>query len=276
MVVQSLSPAAVARANASGAPLDTASTAQLQKVADSGPYWINCQHLDGRFQLAANYTLEYNSVVLVNCRTLSTAGFITKHTGSKLVLNNTIENQGSVCVPLPTAMGLANSLPRQPGLPVPAGRPRGQQVTALAPASSNWCTAAAAGRPSSGTTALPPELLPTILANRSTSETCQQPAFLLGSTAWLETPTSINASRKDQQQTPQEPFTMLAVQSAILCPEPVSNECLRQNGTGGWVGAAFHDEDPIGVLQSCVLLLLLLLLAALQGPLGLCGIVCMP
>lgn len=244
-MVQSLSPAAVARANATGEPLDTASSAQLQKTADNGPYWINCQHLDGRFQLAANYTLEYNSVVLVNCRTLSTAGFITKHTGSKLVLNNTVENQGSVCVPLPTAMGLANSLPRQPGLPVPTGRPSGQQVTAFAPAGSDWCTAAAAGRPNPGTTALPPELLPNLLAQHGTSETCQQSAFLLGSTSWLETPTPINASRKDQQQPPQEPFTMLAVQSVILCPEPVSNECLRQNGTGG---CQWLPEDPSHVL----------------------------
>jgi hypothetical protein len=74
-------------------------------------------------------------------------------------------------------------------------------------------------------------LLPALLANCTNSATCQQSALLLGSTSWLETPTPINAS-KGTQQPAQEPFTMLATQSAILCPQPVSNECLRENGTG--------------------------------------------
>jgi hypothetical protein len=233
MTIISLSPTAVAAAAAAGAPLEPAAAGspQLATAASKGPFWINCAHLDGRFQLTANHTLEFNTVVLVDCRTLSTAGFILKRKGSTLILNNTIENQGSVCLPLPTAQGVANSLPRQPGLAVPAGRSSTQQITSLAAAGKKWCSAAAAGGISSTNPPLLSTLLPTVLGNHTNSATCQQSALLLGNTAWLETPTPINASRGVEQPA-QEAFTMLATQSALLCPNPVSNECLRQNGTG--------------------------------------------
>jgi len=234
LTITSCSPAATAAAAAAGAPLEPAAAAAINAAgsATSGPFWINCNHLNGRFILAKGLTLEFNSVVLVNCRTLSTAGFVTKRQGSTLILNNTAENQGSVCLPLPTAQGIANSLPRQPGLAVPPGQPSTQQVTALAASGSNWCAAGAAGGASTSTSPLSPTLLPFLLSNYSSSATCQQSALLLGSTAWLETPTPINASDKSQPPPPQEPFTMLATRSAVLCPKPVSVECLRQNGTG--------------------------------------------
>jgi hypothetical protein len=236
MTVISLSPTAVAAAAAAGAPLDSAAAGSppLVEAASKGPFWVNCAHLDGRFQLTANHTLEFNSVVLVDCRTLSTAGFITKRKGSTLIFNNTIENQGSVCLPLPTAQGVANSLPRQPGLAGPAGRSSTQQITSLVPAGTRWCSAAAAGGTSSAKPPLPSTLLPTVLGNFTDSATCQQSALLLGNTAWLEIPTPINAS-KGVEQPAQEAFKMLAAQSALLCPNPVSNECIRRNGTGGRV-----------------------------------------
>lgn len=239
LTITSFSPAATAAAAAAGAPLEPAATAAINAAgsATRGPFWIDCHHLNGRFILAKGLTLEFNGVVLVNCRTLSTAGFVTKRQGSTLILNNTVENQGSVCLPLPTAQGITNSLPRQPGLAVPPGQPSTQQVTALAASGSNWCAAGGASR---STPPISPTLLPSLLSNYSSSATCQQPALLLGSTAWLETPTPINASDKSQPQPPQEPFTMLATRSAILCPEPVSVECLRQNGTGGCSGVAVH------------------------------------
>lgn len=239
VTVMSLSLAALAAAAAAGAPLDAASSSssQVAAAAADGPFWINCAHMDGRFQLSAGRRIEYNSVVLVDCRTLSTAGFITKRRGSTLVLNNTVENQGSVCLPLPTAQGVTNGLPHQPGLPAPAGRSSSQQVTSFAGPGSNWCAATPASSAAGSNPPLAAALLPALLANRSNSATCQQSALLLGSTAWLETPTRFNASRGTQQSA-QEPFTMLAYQLAILCPQPVSNECVRENGTGAQARAS--------------------------------------
>lgn len=252
VTIMSLSPAALAAAAAAGAPVDPAAinTPQVTAALASGPFVINCNHLDGRFQLRANTTLEYNSVILVDCRTLSTAGFITKRKGSTLILNNTVENQGGVCLPLPTAQGIANSMPRQPGLAAPAGRPSAQQYTAYAPAGSDWCTSASTGGASINPP-MPRELMPTVLANNTDSALCQQPALLTANTAWLETPTPLNAT-KAVAQPEQEQFTMLATRSALLCPSPVSQECLRQNGTGEFC-CEIHQAPVLHSTQHCQL-----------------------
>jgi hypothetical protein len=263
VTVASLSPAAAAAAAAAGVALERELPAALASQAEArGPFFIDYSHLNGRFQLMPGHTLTWHSVVLTRCRTLSTAGFVTKHAGSRLILNNTVccvawwctrrqgatsstavitatgtppqvEDQGSVCLPLSAAQGVANSLPRKPTTLLPAP-PAGQlQATSLAPASAGWCSAAAR----SGRLPLPQSLLPTLLLGGAANHSvCLQPALLLGSTAWLEMPTPINASSSNasgqQPQEKPEEFTMLAVRSALLCPQPVSVECLRTSGTG--------------------------------------------
>jgi hypothetical protein len=238
VTIVSLSPEAIAAAAAAGAPLETsgaAAASQIAAAAANRPFWINCQHLDGRFQLHAGFSIEFRSLVLVNCRTLSTAGFITKRHGSTLILNNTAENQGSVCLPVQTAQSLTNTLDRKPGLAVPAGYPSNQQYTSLAGPGS-WCSSTAAA---TAKQSLAPQLLPDVLANRTDSITCQQSALLLGNTAWEENPTPINGSLQNTNPKP-ENFTMLATRSAILCPNPVSTDCLRQNGSGEADMVAVH------------------------------------
>lgn len=69
LTVASLSPAALAAAAAAGASLPPGgAAAQLASAARSSPFWIDCQHLDGRFQLQAGHTFEFRDVVLVGCR----------------------------------------------------------------------------------------------------------------------------------------------------------------------------------------------------------------
>jgi hypothetical protein len=72
--VQSYSPAAAAEAAAAGVPLEPAALATLQGAgaaagaASHGPFAIDCSWLDGRFELAPNRTLHFNSVLLRHCR----------------------------------------------------------------------------------------------------------------------------------------------------------------------------------------------------------------
>lgn len=244
LTIVSLSPEAIAAAAAAGAPLESsgaAAASQITTAAANSPFWINCQHLDGRFQLHAGFSIEFRSLVLVNCRTLSTAGFITKRHGSTLILNNTVENQGSICLPVQTAQSLTNTLDRQPGLAVPAGYTSSQQYTSLAGPGSWYSATAAANAKQS--------LAPQLLANRTDSITCQQSALLLGNTAWEENPTPINGSLQNTNPKP-ENFTMLATRSAILCPHPVSTDCLRQNGSGEAdraTGHALHMTEELAL-----------------------------
>jgi hypothetical protein len=240
----SLSPAAVEAVRASGMDVDGSIVAAAPAAAALNPFFLDCQNLNGRFELLPGRHLQYNSVVLSRCRcacmhsgtcmcarslhdgrcdadagvgacararpsgsghtpcrTLSTAGFITKRPGSALVFNNTVDDQGSVCVPLPLAQGFISSLPRQPGTPAmqaslaalqavyPAGGSATQQYTALAPAGSSWCTAAGSGAAFNGSSSqgspllLAPQLLPTLILNASGYALCQQPALLAGNTA---------------------------------------------------------------------------------------------
>jgi hypothetical protein len=208
-----------------------------------------------------------------NNRTFSTAGFFVKRAGSTLVLNNTVDDHGSVCLPLPATQAALAATPRPPAAPalhgtaaaLLASQPRGSQqqlltstaASSAGPRGGNWCAAALR----SGVLSLPRPLLPDLLQHDTAWALCSQPALLLGDTAWADTPVATanksrpQAGKQAEAETaparPPETFMVVAERSAVLCPKPVSTPSCWQgagNSTGegcaavawgwGWVADA--------------------------------------
>lgn len=232
ITVSSLSPESVAAASTSGTRIEPEVSAKAAAAAAIGPFWIDCSYLNGRFTLKTGYKVVFDNVVLINCRTTSIAGFITKEKGSTVILNNTVDDQGNVRFPLLLVQSAADNHPRPPDLP---GLPpnRFDQVTALAPAGSAWCTWAAAGTNSHTTPQLPSQVLPLLLANHSTYSLCQQQAMLMGDVARPETavPYQLGNSNASQDE-PREPFTLILRRTAFVCRQPVSITCLQTKSAG--------------------------------------------
>lgn len=195
--------------------------------------------LCGAHKLTATLCLHNLHVTLVtppvHCRTTTTVGIISKQQGSTIILNNTIDQQGSVCTP--DFLDLPDIT-----------RPNAStQILASAGAGSNWCVAAASVSPqaaagqhsnlSNNASQLAPQHLPTLLVNRSGHSICSQPALLLGAVARSErlVPYVLsNTSPEEQQQQRQErpSFNVVAARSAVLCEHPISVACVDANGTG--------------------------------------------
>lgn len=202
-----------------------------------GPFWLDCGFLDARFTMTPGHTMLVDGLVLLNCRTVNTFGFVRIQQNAALILNNTVDFQGpsSVCIPLEITGSLFNIFPRPDNLPSPTGN-RSQQLTAFAPAGSNWCTAAAAGQSSGSLPPLAPQFLPLLLAN-SSSSLCQQQAGLLGDFARTEPPAPYQLPTEGQPQEARATIDVLWMRSVLLCKQPLTGPCVGANATGtfGWV-----------------------------------------
>jgi hypothetical protein len=240
VTITSLSPEAVAAAAAAGDPVDPDIAAGAAAAAARSPFWINCAFLNGRFQLTKGHSLVLSNVVLLNCRTTSTAGFVSKQHGSTIIFNNTVDQHSSVCLPLQMAKEAAVQRlePQQPSSA--AANTAGQGIT-VAAAGSNWCAAAVAGVNNS---ALP--IQPLLTVNHSSYNICQQGALLIANAAWNEAPVpyALHNSQQTEDQLERWPLTVVVTQYAVLCAEPVAMDCIQANGTGAWSlergGAAMH------------------------------------
>jgi len=185
---------------------------------------MDCAFLNGRFDLLGGKTVTFQDLVLVNCRTISTVGIISKHSGARIILNNTADQHGSVCLPL----GLVGN-----SLDFPSSGNQSQQITALARPGSTWCSNSAAAQPSNSTRPLAAQLLPSLLANRTGRSICQQGAVLMGDAARTDRPVPYRLTNsKDLQEPAREPFTLVLQRTAWLCTQPVSMACIQENGTG--------------------------------------------
>jgi hypothetical protein len=217
-------------------------------------YQINCNFLTDRFELQSGYQLTLSNLVLLNCRTYSYFGFLRKAAGSVVVYDRIVENFGSVCLPQPTAQGIIASAERPPGAPplqqqmrqtagsTAGGGGNGQQAVQLSSPGSNWCAAAAAGTPgqlssSGNSNALSFPFQP-LLPPNSSSELCTQQALLLGDIAIPDTATNTSTGSRGQ------PFTFRATNSAAVCPQPVSPECIRDLGINACLSAAYDEVNP--------------------------------
>jgi len=238
LTITSLSPAALAAAAAAGAPLgpdeNPSAASAASAAALQGPFWLDCAFLDGRFTMTPGHSVLLDSLVLINCRTVNTFGFINMQQGSTLILNNTVDHQGppSVCVPLELIARLGAIFIRPERLPSAAGN-RSQQFSAFAPAGSNWCAAAAAGQNSNSIPPLAPQLLPLLLANRTGYSICQQQAGILGDFARTEPPAPYQLRNESQgQQEPRAAVDILWRRSVLLCREPLTGPCIGGNASG--------------------------------------------
>jgi hypothetical protein len=214
--------------------------------------------LTDRFELQSGYQLTLSNLVLRNCRTYSYFGFLRKAAGSVVVYNRIVENFGSVCLPQPTAQGIIVGAERPAGAPPllqqmrqPVANPaassnsssssgNGQQAVQLSQPGSNWCAeAAATGQPgsssSSSALAFP---FQSVLPANSSSELCTQQALLLGDIAVPDTATNTSSGSRGQ------PFTFRATNSAAICPQPVSPECIRDLGINACLSAAYDEVNP--------------------------------
>lgn len=227
LTIASLSPESVAAATAAGSPPGSEALAAVASTAKKGPFWLDCAYLNSRFLLTSGHTVVIDSLVLIHCRTVTTLGFISKAAGSTLVLRNSVDQRGSVCVPQQVSaefVGAANNRTA-----AAASAP----VMAIADAGSNWCAAAAAGINSTSTPPLLPQYLPVLMANSTSSSLCQQAALLVGNISGTERPFPYHLQGS---QGPQEPeavgYNIRAIRTAALCSEPISMACIRDNGTG--------------------------------------------
>jgi hypothetical protein len=186
--------------------------------------------------MTAGYTVVLDSLVLVNCRTVNTFGYFRMQSGSTLILNNTVDHQGppSVCIPLQVVAQLNTLFIRPDNLPSPTGN-QSQQVTAYAPAGSNWCTAAAAGQSATSIPPLPQQFLPLLFANKSGFSICQQEAGLLGNFARSEGPAAYQFGRNNTQEQ-RAAVDILWNRTAFLCKEPLTGPCIGANATGMLLG----------------------------------------
>jgi hypothetical protein len=173
-----------------------------------------------------------DSLVLIHCRTVTSVGFISKAAGSTLVLRNTVDQHGTVC--LPQQVFAEFVLAANNRTAAAASGP----AMAIADAGSNWCAAAAAGINSTSTPPLLPQYLPLLMANNTGSSLCQQAALLVGNSSGTERPFPYHLQ---SSQGPQEPdsgeYNIRAIRSAVLCSEPISMACIRDNGTGASLAA---------------------------------------
>jgi hypothetical protein len=188
--------------------------------------------------------------VLFNCRTYSYFGFLRKAAGSVVVYDRVVENFGSVCLPQLTAQGIIAGAERPAGSPPLQQQMRqqtpnsdgsssnGQQAVQLSEAGSNWCAAAAARRTgSSGSSALSFPFQP-LLPPKSSIELCTQQVLLLGDIAIPDTATNTSTGSRGQL------FTFQATNSAALCPQPVSPECIRDLGINACLSQAYDAVNP--------------------------------
>ncbi|KAF6258032.1 hypothetical protein COO60DRAFT_1693831 [Scenedesmus sp. NREL 46B-D3] len=226
-------------------------TAAAAPTAGSGGgqiYEFNCNLLTDRFQLQTGYQVTLSNLLLLNCRTYSYFGFLRKAAGSVVVYDHIIENLGSVCLPQLTAQGIIAGAERPPGAPPlqqqmhqPAANSsssNGQQAVQLTAASSNWCAGAAAGRTGSSSSSTLSFPFPPLLPPNSSSELCSQQALLLGDIAIPETATNTSTGTRGAA------FTLRATNSAAICPQPVSPECVRELGVSACLSSAYDEVNP--------------------------------
>jgi hypothetical protein len=258
-------PASVGSSNSSDAALPGAAAAAGSVTPPAGSsssssssgqiYQINCNFLTDRFELQSGYQLTLSNLVLLNCRTYSYFGFLRKAAGSVVVYDRIVENFGSVCLPQPTAQGIIASAERPPAAPPlqqqmrqtagssTGGGGNGQQAVQLSSPGSNWCAAAAAaaatpGEPSSSSNNALSFPFQPLLPPNSSSELCTQQALLLGDIAIPDTATNTSTGSRGQ------PFTFRATNSAAVCPQPVSPECIRDLGINACLSAAYDEVNP--------------------------------
>jgi hypothetical protein len=181
--------------------------------------------------MTAGNTIVLDSVVLLNCRTVNTFGYVRMQTGSTLVLNNTVDFQGppSVCIPLQVVAQLNTLFVRPQHLPSPTGN-SSQQFTAYTPPNSNWCSAGATGQSIPGVQ-LPSQFLPLLMANSTSYSICRQDAGLLGNFARTESPAPYQFGNNSTQEQ-RAAVDILWNRSVFLCREPLTGPCVGMNATG--------------------------------------------
>jgi hypothetical protein len=183
--------------------------------------------------------------VLVHCRTWSLAGIFRKAQGAVVHLDNCVEDFGEVCLPPEVQKAGLEAATRPAGVPAMATQQQDQQQVALSGVGVNWCAAAAAGRTcssgnsnsSSSSGALGFAYQPPLAAN-SSSSLCTQQALLVGDIAVTDTATNTSKGTKG------EPFTFYATNSAVVCPQPVSPDCIAEKGPADCLAAEYDAINP--------------------------------